>query len=72
MNRVAEACGVSKAALYHYVADKYQLLVEIAEGHIDRLRALLDDETEAAKREKSLWNCSWKHFTTNDGVVFVM
>jgi len=48
MNRVAEACGVSKAALYHYVADKYQLLVEIAEGHIDRLRALLDDETEAA------------------------
>jgi TetR/AcrR family transcriptional regulator len=48
MNRVAEACGVSKAALYHYVADKYQLLVEIAEGHIDRLRALLDDEPEAA------------------------
>ena len=48
MNGVAEACGVSKAALYHYVADKYQLLVEIAEGHIDRLRALLDEDRGAA------------------------
>ena len=41
MNQVAEACGVSKASLYHYVHDKYQLLVEIAQGHVDRLRALV-------------------------------
>src|SRR5579885_3581827 len=40
MNEVARACGVSKAALYHYVEDKYRLLVEIAEGHVERLRAL--------------------------------
>jgi len=40
MNEVARACGVSKASLYHYVDDKYRLLVEIAEGHVDRLRAL--------------------------------
>ena len=32
MNQVAEACGVSKPALYHYVDDKHQLLVEIAAG----------------------------------------
>ena len=42
MNEVAEACGVSKPALYHYVRDKHGLLVEIAEGHIARLLALVD------------------------------
>ena len=41
MNQVAEACGVSKPSLYHYVRDKYQLLVEIAEGHIARLKVLV-------------------------------
>lgn len=41
MNEVAEACGLSKASLYHYVSDKYQLLVYICEGHIERLRALV-------------------------------
>ncbi|MBS0445557.1 MAG: TetR family transcriptional regulator [Proteobacteria bacterium] len=41
MNQVAAACGVSKPALYHYVDDKYRLLVEITEGHIARLRALV-------------------------------
>ncbi len=30
MNQVALACGVSKPSLYHYVRDKYELLVEIA------------------------------------------
>ncbi len=39
MNEVAEACGVSKPSLYHYVRDKHQLLVEIAESHIGRLVA---------------------------------
>jgi AcrR family transcriptional regulator len=41
MNQVALACGVSKPALYHYVRDKYQLLVEIAEDHVGRLQALV-------------------------------
>ncbi|MEO5696023.1 MAG: TetR/AcrR family transcriptional regulator, partial [Burkholderiaceae bacterium] len=41
MNQVALACGVSKPALYHYVRDKYQLLVEIAEDHVGRLLALV-------------------------------
>ncbi len=41
MNQVATACGVSKPSLYHYVRDKYQLLVEIAQDHIARLKALV-------------------------------
>ena len=41
MNQVALACGVSKPSLYHYVRDKYQLLVEIAEDHVGRLNTLV-------------------------------
>lgn len=41
MNEVAEACGISKPALYHYVRDKYTLLVQIAEDHVGRLEALV-------------------------------
>ena len=41
MNEVAEACGVSKPSLYHYVRDKHQLLAEIAETHVARLLALV-------------------------------
>ncbi len=48
MNEVAEACGVSKPALYHYVRDKHELLVEIAETHVARLLALVE-EVDAAR-----------------------
>jgi AcrR family transcriptional regulator len=41
MNQVAQACGLSKATLYHYHRDKDQLLVHIAEAHVLRLRALV-------------------------------
>ncbi len=41
MNDLARACGISKALLYHYVDDKYQLLFEIADGHVSRLAALV-------------------------------
>jgi TetR/AcrR family transcriptional regulator len=57
MNQVARACGVSKPSLYHYVRDKYQLLVEIAEDHVGRLRSLVAEvqrmplEPEARVRE---------------------
>jgi AcrR family transcriptional regulator len=37
MNQVAAACGVSKAALYHYVRDKNELLAHVAEAHVQRL-----------------------------------
>jgi AcrR family transcriptional regulator len=43
MNQVAEACGFSKALLYHYYRDKYSLLVSIAENHVSRLEALVAD-----------------------------
>ncbi len=43
MNEVAQACGLSKPALYHYFRDKYDLLVHIAESHIVRLRTLVTE-----------------------------
>jgi AcrR family transcriptional regulator len=43
MNQVAEACGLSKATLYHYYRDKYALLVSIADGHVTRLQAIVDE-----------------------------
>ena len=48
MNEVAEACGVSKPSLYHYVRDKHQLLAEIASGHVARLLAIVA-EVDAAR-----------------------
>ena len=55
MNEVAQACGVSKPALYHYVRDKHQLLVEIAEGHVARLLAIVETVAgeEHARQETS-------------------
>ena len=41
MNDLARACGISKPLLYHYVNDKYQLLLEITDGHVSRLEALV-------------------------------
>lgn len=46
MSGLAAAAGMSKALLYHYYTEKYQLLVEIAEGHIDRLLALVAEVAE--------------------------
>ena len=43
MNQVAVATGLSKATLYHYFRDKYSLLLDITEGHVSRLEALVID-----------------------------
>jgi len=43
MNQVAEACGLSKASLYHYFDDKYALLFDICDGHVAKLKALVED-----------------------------
>jgi AcrR family transcriptional regulator len=43
MNQVAEACGLSKATLYHYYKDKYTLLVGIAEAHVSRLEDIVSE-----------------------------
>ena len=57
MNQVAEACGLSKATLYHYYKDKYALLFSIADSHVSRLRgivreALADPETPRAQLQR--------------------
>jgi len=57
MNQVAEACGLSKATLYHYYQDKYALLVSIADSHVSRLRgivqeALAEPETPQAQLQR--------------------
>ena len=55
MNQVAEACGLSKATIYHYFRDKYALLVSIADGHVSRLQLLVAEvEREAAAPELQL------------------
>jgi len=43
MNQVAEACGLSKATLYHYYEDKYALLVSIADSHVSRLQGIVGE-----------------------------
>lgn len=42
MNEVAQACGLSKPALYHYFRDKDALLAEIADQHVSRLQSLVE------------------------------
>ncbi len=58
MNDVATACSVSKAALYHYFADKHDLLAHIAVEHVARLEVLVDEvtreHTDAAPRLDAL------------------
>lgn len=44
MNQVAEACGLSKATLYHYFKDKYALLVDIADDHVSRLQGIVREQ----------------------------
>ncbi len=48
MSDVARACGISKPLLYHYVDDKYRLLLEITEGHVQRLASIVG-EVEALR-----------------------
>lgn len=49
MNQVAEACGLSKATLYHYYRDKYSLLVSLCDDHVSRLQALVQEVTAEAR-----------------------
>jgi TetR/AcrR family transcriptional regulator len=37
MNDLADACGLSKATLYHHYRDKSEVLGHIADGHVSRL-----------------------------------
>ena len=48
MNAISEACGASKAALYHYYVGKDALLFDILDSHI---RFLLETVEEIAATE---------------------
>ena len=50
MNKIAEACGVSKANLYHYYKDKEGLLFDVIRFH---LKELLDVIEEANRSDLS-------------------
>ena len=61
MNDVADACGLSKATLYHYYRDKSEVLTSIADGHVSRLVELCkavkkDSSVEPADRLSTLIN----------------
>lgn len=45
---IAEACGVSKALLYHYYPDKEAVLFDILSSHLDELIASVEAAVEAA------------------------
>jgi AcrR family transcriptional regulator len=48
MNAIADACGVSKALLYHYYPDKEAILFDILSSHLEKLVAAVqkaDEET---------------------------
>lgn len=49
MNRIAEACGVSKANLYHYYKDKEGLLFDVIRFHLEELLEVV----EAADRPEA-------------------
>ena len=42
VNMIAEACGVSKALLYHYYRDKDELLFDVIRHHLDELIAAVE------------------------------
>jgi AcrR family transcriptional regulator len=46
MNEVALSCGLSKAAVYHYFADKQALLADIAQTHVKHLAAQVAEVSE--------------------------
>jgi AcrR family transcriptional regulator len=54
MSAVAEACGVSKSTLYHYVRDKQELLAQISSTHVMRLEALVDEVKAEARLQQLL------------------
>jgi TetR/AcrR family transcriptional regulator len=42
MSKIAEACGVSKANLYHYYKDKEELLFDVIQFHLEELLEVVE------------------------------
>ena len=54
MSRIAEACGVSKANLYHYYKDKDQLLFDVIRVHLEDLNQVVEaaDQPDLPPQER--------------------
>jgi TetR/AcrR family transcriptional regulator len=54
MNRIAQACGVSKANLYHYYKDKDELLFDVIRFHLTELIEVVEaaDDPAAPPRRR--------------------
>lgn len=54
MSRIADACGVSKANLYHYYKDKDELLFDVIRFHLAELIEVVEaaDDPAAPPRER--------------------
>lgn len=48
MNKIAEACGVSKANLYHYYKDKEGLLFDVIRFHLEELLEVVEAADDPA------------------------
>ena len=57
MNQVAQACGLSKATLYHYFEDKYALLISIADSHVSRLQAIVGESLGEERTPAAQMRC---------------
>ena len=42
MNKIAEACGFTKANLYHYYSDKEELLFDVIRFHLEKLLEVVE------------------------------
>ena len=54
MNELAQACGVSKALIYHYHASKEALLYDILHDHFDQIIGTISSISEAEPAEERL------------------
>ena len=54
MNELAQACGVSKALIYHYHTSKEALLYDILHDHFDQIISTISSINEAGDAEEKL------------------
>ncbi|GIV65663.1 MAG: TetR family transcriptional regulator [Bellilinea sp.] len=53
IREIAEACNITKAALYYHFVDKERLLIEILETGLDTFHQLLDDARRSHQNAQS-------------------
>jgi AcrR family transcriptional regulator len=58
ISMIAEACGVSKALLYHYYPDKDAILFGILHGHLETLIAAVEEASTGGDAKDRLYSIS--------------